>query len=197
MEELKTEILNKNILDGEALHHEFASGLHGRKLDFDKIETNSKLYDLWVSALTGYIHANYSPLPDVLVGVANGTNRLATSVASRLGGESIGLVTVKEPSGVVRFSSDVLATIRSLNPDFVLILEDVGTSGGTASSVALAALSARVNRVEVLNTWQRSQTLPKLDEAGVPYRSLITEPLPNYTPDNCAYCQSGSHLIRH
>ena len=34
-------ILAAGVLDPEGVHHEFVSGMHGRKLDFDTIPTGS------------------------------------------------------------------------------------------------------------------------------------------------------------
>ncbi len=195
--ELRRQIMTSDILDNDTIHHEFASGLHGRKLDMDKIQTTDRLYDLWIDALVDYIRTNYDPLPDAIVGVANGANRLAVSVASRLGNGAVGLVTVKESSRSATLDPQTTASIQSLQPEFALILEDVGTSGSTAATVAKNALALGIKHIEVLNTWQRSDRLATLDEIHVPYRSMIVEPLPNYNPHECEYCNRGVKLINH
>jgi hypothetical protein len=33
--------------------------------------------------------------------------------------------------------------------------------------------------------------LEKLDEAGIPYRAIIDEPLPTFTPDACETVEAG------
>ena len=87
--------------------------------------------------------------------------------------------------------------ISGYKPKFVLIVEDVGTTGSFSSSVAKLVKAAGAQRVEVLNTWQRSARLPRLEEENVPYRSIIKEEFPNYQPDACEFCKSGSKLANH
>lgn len=194
---LKSRVLSEGILDDETIHHEFVSGMHGRKLDFDKIPTGSELYLLWVDAYVDYIKANYPEQPDVILGVANGANRLAVSIAAKLGGGTMGLMTEKETSKASKFHPSVEDVIRGYKPEFLLIVEDVGTAGTTSATAAQKALEAGAQRVEVLNTWQRSDALTKLEEAGIAYKSMIVDPLPNYQPDDCAYCKSGVELVKH
>ena len=195
--ELKTRVLSEGILDDETIHHEFVSGMHGRKLDFDKIPTGSELYLLWVDASVDYIKANYPELPSVILGVANGANRLAVSIAAKLGNDTIGLMTEKDTSKSSKFHPSVEDVIRGYKPKFLLIVEDVGTAGTTSATAAQKALEAGAQRVEVLNTWQRSSSLAKLEEADVSYQSVIVDPLPNYQPDDCEYCKKGVELVEH
>lgn len=195
--ELKKRVLSEGILDDETIHHEFVSGMHGRKLDFDKIPTGSELYRLWVDAYVDYIKANYPEQPDVILGVANGANRLAVSIAAGLGGGTMGLMTEKETMKSSKFHPSVEDVIQGYKPKFLLIVEDVGTAGTTSLTAANKALEAGAQRVEVLNTWQRSDALTKLDEAGIAYKSMIVDPLPNYQPDDCEYCKNGIELVKH
>ncbi len=197
IEKLKTDVLENGILDSETIHHEFVSGVHGRKLDFDKIPTGSDLYELWLDALVEHIKANYNPLPDFYIGVANGANRLAVSIAARMGNGAIGLMTDKETPKSVRFSTSAADVISSYKPDFALFLEDVGTSGTTSLTGVEKALALGAQRAEVLNTWQRNKKLAKLEEAGVPYQSVIFEPLPSFPPDDCDYCKAGVEFVPH
>ena len=197
IDELKSRSLTEGVLDDETIHHEFVSGLHGRKLDFDKIPTASDLYELWVEAYIEYIQNNYQVQPSMIIGVANGANRLAVSIAAGLGNGTLGLMTEKETSKSSRFHPSVEDIIRSYKPKFVLIVEDVGTAGTTSATAAIKALEAWVQSVEVLNTWQRSESLTKLEEAGISYRSLIVEQLPNYPPESCEYCKQGVKLVEH
>ena len=75
-------------LDAEGLHHEFVSGGHGRKLDFDSIETGSALYSEWVDQNVDALQQLGRAVVAV-VGVANGTNRLALDVGRAIGAESL------------------------------------------------------------------------------------------------------------
>jgi orotate phosphoribosyltransferase len=185
------------VLDAEDLHHEFVSGMHGRKLDFDKIETGSEFYLQWVDVCVNFIRENYNPLPDIILGVANGANRLAVSIAAGLGEGTLGLMTEKESPKSSRFYPSVEDVIRGYKPKHVLVVEDVGTAGTPSATAALKALEAGAQTVSVLNTWQRRERLEKLEEAGVEYRSIIVEMMPTYEPDQCEYCKTGVKLVEH
>jgi orotate phosphoribosyltransferase len=197
VEDFKKRVLSEGILDGEDIHHEFVSGVHGRKLDFDKIETGSDLYKEWVEVLVDFIKDSYDQQPDVILGVANGANRLAVSVAAGLGNGTMGLMTEKETSKASKFHVCVEDVIRGYKPKFVLVIEDVGTAGTTSATASKKALEAGAQHVEVLNTWQRNEKLPRLDEVGVAYRSVILEPMPSYQPDECEYCKNDVEFVPH
>lgn len=197
IDDLRNKVLSEGILDGEDIHHEFVSGVHGRKLDFDKIETGSELYLQWVDATVKYIRDNYAEQPDFILGVANGANRLAVSIAAGLGNSTIGLMTEKESPKSSQFHKSVEDVIRGYKPKFVLVVEDVGTAGTTSATASKKALEAGAQHVEVLNTWQRNVSLPRLDEVGIKYRSVIVEPMPSYQPDECEYCKNGVKFVPH
>jgi hypothetical protein len=121
--EFKQKIIDSGIVDGEGIHHVFSQGLHGQKIDFDLIDDESELYAEWVELTSEFIKQNYDKPPDVLVGVANGTNRLALSVAKILGGNVTGLVTVK-PDGSRNqpvLTDESVKKIQDLKPTSVLI----------------------------------------------------------------------------
>jgi len=191
------------VLDPEGTHHEFVSGMHGRKLDFDNIPDSSELYDEWVTTTARWIEDQYGQhMPQAVVGVANGTNRLALDVARRFDGKMLGLVSEKDPDNDkhLRLSKFTKKILNQL--DFVYVLEDVGTTGSNSVQVAQAARQAihpyDINGAMVLTTWQRRPTLERLEEAGVSYLSVIFEPLPTYTPEACqseGYCAQGWQFI--
>lgn len=194
---LKEEILNSGILDKEGVHHVFSQGMHGRKIDFDLIPDDSGLFKLWVEITAEFIKDNYSPLPDAVVGVANGTNRLAVAVAKTLGVEA--LITIK-PEGSRNqpiLTDEAIQKLEEIKPESLVILEDVGTRGTNSASVARSLREAGFSNFEVLNTWQRSENLTLLDELDVPYRAVIKEVLVSYQPEQCEYCQKGWELLGH
>jgi hypothetical protein len=86
IEVFQAHILEAGVLDPPNVHHEFVSGKHGRKLDFDTIDDESDLYKEWVGANVDFISDQFSQIPEVILGVANGTNRLALDVARRFNG---------------------------------------------------------------------------------------------------------------
>lgn len=206
VQEFKERILNDpvGVLDPEGVvHHEFVKGEHGRKLDFDKIETDSDFYIDWVSVFARTIRARYEDrLPDAVVGIANGANRLSRSVGHLLGKSVLTLTTVKLEDETVRLDQEALEAIASGNIKFALEVEDVGTTGSTMATVADHLREVGVNRVEAITTWQRSLWLPKLDVRSVLYGSMIVEPLPNFSPEACrtspdGFCAQGVRLIEY
>ena len=200
--EFKQKIIDSGIVDGEGVHHVFSQGLHGQKIDFDLIEDDSELYDNWVELTAEFIKQNYANLPDTVVGVANGTNRLAASVAKALGGDTAALVTIK-PEGSRNqpvLTGESIKKIQEIKPKSALILEDVGTRGTNSASVYRSLKEAGVDSLEVLNTWQRSEKLVLLDEEGAEYKAVIKDILTNYTSEECqktGFCSKGWKLLGH
>ena len=135
-----------------------------------------------------------------MLGVANGGNRLAVSLAARLKKGLLGLTTDKLTAKSVKLSSIAEDFIRNTKPAFVLVVEDVGTAGTTSATAALAAKAAGAKKVSVLNTWQRSEQLDKLTSAKVAWKSVILQPLQNYSPEECrknGYCAKGLEFVPH
>jgi orotate phosphoribosyltransferase len=189
-------IIAYGVLEHVGEHSEFASGMHGQKLDFDKIPDGSDLYTEWVDTNVSFIKDQFPNLPEIIVGVANGTNRLALDVARKFNGDIIGAVSRKDESDDKKlYLSDVTRKlVRCLRPEFVLVVEDVGTTGSNSVQVAEQLVRARAQRVEVLTTWKRRPHLERLDEAKIPYRAIIDEQLPTYLPAGCkadGFCAEG------
>lgn len=201
--DFKNKIMKSDVLVGEGVHHEFVSGLHGRKLDFDLINDNSSLFKDWVKVVGESLKQIYPDVPHdrlAVLSVAGGTNRLVGPVAKYLGGDVTPLLTEKVSSKEVKLTADAVKKLKKLNPDLVVAIEDVGTQGTTSASAVRSAIKAGARRVEALNTWQRSQSLSKLDEIGATYNSVVKELLPNLTPEECrtsGYCSKGWKLIEH
>lgn len=189
------------VLDPEGMHHEFVSGNHGRKLDFDKIIEGSDFYIEWVSIYARAVRSMYADrLPDALVGIANGANRLATSIAPLLGSGVLGLTTEKLDAKTVRLDEEARLAIKNIDIRFAVTIEDVGTTGSTTATAINDLRSAGVSRIESVNGWQRNDTLPRLDELKVPYHAVILNPLPMYSPLECeksGYHAQGWKFIEH
>jgi len=188
-------------VDPENQHHVFTSGIHhGRKIDFDAIPDDSDLYQDWVEVTADEIRNGYPfALPQIVLGVANGTNRLAPDVADCFDGV-IGLQTEKNPDDKkdIRLTKTARQVIEVLRPSLILVLEDVGTTGGSSSTVAVAAMEAGAEHVDVLNTWKRRERLDALIRADISYFSVIDEPLPTYTIDECesiGYCSDPANTL--
>lgn len=192
------------VLDPEGTHHEFVSGMHGQKLDFDKIDRGSALYDEWISVTASFIEDQFPKLPGMIIGVANGTNRPALDVAMRMvdggAGNVIGLVSEKDKDNTKKLYLGAIAfeAIRVNKPELMVVFEDVGTTGSNSVQVATACLATGAQAVEVVTTWKRRERLERLDEAGVPYRAIIDEPLTTYDPKECqaqGFCSRGWEFI--
>lgn len=199
----KKNITNSQVLIPKGIHHEFVSGLHGRKLDFDLIDEKSDLFRQWVEVVAQFIKKQYSdisPSKIVLLSVAGGTNRLVGPVAKAIGGGVTALLTEKTSARSVRLTDEAKKKLKALKPELVVALEDVGTRGGTAASAVLSAQEAGAKRVEVLNTWQRSEVLEALEAIDATYNAIIKEIWPNFTTEECrktGYCAQGWKLIEH
>jgi orotate phosphoribosyltransferase len=184
------------VLDPEPVHSEFVSGKHGRKLDFDKIDDDDPLYKEWTEIAADFIQQEFPRLPEVIIGVANGTNRTALDTARRFNGQVLGLVSEKDPDNSKRLYLSSIAgrAIEAIKPELVVVLEDVGTTGSNSVQVAVDSRDAGARSVEVVTTWQRREHLERLEEAGIPHRAIINEPLPTYTPEECrshGFCAEG------
>ena len=198
----REDLLAYGVLQNDGQHQEFREGMHGQKLDFDVIERDSPLYREWVGINMAFIAEQFVPAPEVVLGVANGTNRLALDVACNFDGNLIGLKTAKDSEDhrsiyLPDFSRKVM---RALRPELVVVLEDVGTTGSSSVQAAEAALDNGAQHVEVVVTWQRRSQLEKLQAAEIPYRSIIFEPLPTFEPADCAsnpdgFCARGWELV--
>lgn len=191
------------VLDPEDLHHEFVSGNHGRKLDFDKIETGSDFFIDWIAIYARAVRERYANrLPDAVVGVANGANRLALAIAPLLGEGVLALTTEKLDPKTVQLDDDSRAQVYDNDVRFALVVEDVGTTGSTAATAITDLRGMDVRRIEAINGWQRNNALPKLEELRIPYGAVILDPLPMFSPEACVaepdgYCAQGVELVKH
>lgn len=201
-------ILEAGVLDPEGVHHELKGGMHGQKLDFDTIPTNSPggstlspLYDEWVQVNVDFVRSEFNNVEDlVFLGVANGTNRLAGHIAKRISQHYLGVESAKDTQDPRRFRLTGFAKhlIAAVSPELVIVPEDVGTTGSSSAQVATLAQEAGAKNVIVVNTWQRREHLERLDKAGIEYRAIIDEPLPTYSVEDCiktGLCSQGWELI--
>lgn len=192
-----------DLLDSPDVHHEFAGGGHGRKLSLKEIDDNSQLYKTLIEAEAETITNSYDPLPEVLIGMANSANRIAKSTAQALGSGVLWLETEKNRYNhvVPTYASRLL--LRSLKPDFALLIEDVGTTGKTvAKFIEKLEVHHNISKLEVLFTWQRQPSLITLNKRGIPYGSIINHPLKMFkTAKDCqtkpdGFCANGVKLIK-
>lgn len=191
-------LITGGVLDREGLHHEFAYGTHGRKLDFGIITPDHLLYDEWVGVNVDALRKQ-PRLPAAVLGIANGTNQLAEDIAGELG--ITALLTQKVSPRTVAVTPESLLELAMLDPlAKITAIEDVGTTGGTTLTGIQSVQATGLERVDALITWQRTEMLAALAAAGITSQSIIFEPLPTYNPDQCAaigYCALGWDLVPH
>lgn len=205
-EELRNHIIETDyMVDPEGIHHEFAGGMHGRKINFDAMPDDSELFAEWVDATAQYLRFLYGATHAgklALVSVANGTNRLVGPVGELLGGQTATLLTVKDSSNSVVLTPEAEEAIKSQQPHTAVVLEDVGTTGMTASTAVLAVRQMNVEYVDALFTWQRLKSLERMKTVSVDYHSIIYDhqTYPTFTEEECraiGHCAAGWELIEH
>ncbi len=192
-----------SVLDPPTVHHEFAGHGHGRKLALKEIDEDSELYGFMIETEAEVIRELYDPLPDVLIGMANSANRIARDVAPLLGDQVVVLETEKNRLGhVIPTYAARVALRNSIDPEFLLVIEDVGTTGKTVAKFAeKLSFWYTIPRLEAMFTWQRQPDLPVLDKRGIPYQAVINSPLKTYKDakacrqDPDGYCANGVELI--
>jgi hypoxanthine phosphoribosyltransferase len=191
-----------NVYDPPNIHHEFKDGGHGRKLDLEALESNGRIYQGLIYCMARAIEERYNPLPNVLIGLANGGSRFADDLAVEIDGEVESLGTKKEDSRSVFLTYSAHQYLKDNDPEFVLLIDDVGTTGKTIRPVVKEVkYNNKDRRVEAFFAWQRQPQLRYLDYADIVYDSLIKIFLPTYpSEDECrqgeGYCARGVKLVR-
>lgn len=181
--------------DPEGIHHEFSQGLHGRKVDCDKIKEDTPLYEDWIGLEADLV---WQSLPKrtlgrvVLIGIANGTNRIARDTANALGCVSY-VETYKNEHGKPELTTEAIEQLASINPAHIRFTEDV-FSRGTNVMWALASLRthwpSNLVDIEAFSLFERGR--PEwLLSIGLKYHSLIREHLPTFQPDECKTDSNG------
>lgn len=182
------------VLDPHGTHSEFVSGMHGQKLDFDNVDARTDpLYHEWIDVQVDFIRDNFPELPDFILGVANGTNRVAYSLGERFEGDVIPFASRKDKdnSKVLYLPRMAQMALQIIQPNIVVVVEDVGTTGSNSVQIAEQALENGAGDAIVVTTWKRRERLERLEEAGIEYLAIIDEPLPTFTPEDCASDPNG------
>lgn len=194
------------VYDVPSVHHQFASLHHGRKLDMDKIKTGSDFFWQWIDTYAQWVNEMYAEKkPDVLLGMANGANRLSLAMAASVG--AVGLETYKKDPKTVGLTDESRSALQKIalhneGTLFVLEIEDTGTTGQTTFSPVAELRELGVTRIEAAHTWIRNPKLSMLEAHDIPYGAVIHEPLPTYTETECrtlpeGFCNQGVLLIPH
>ena len=200
IETFKRSIESSGAIDPVGVHHEFREGAHGRKIDFDAVNDSTELLKEWASEVAQYIASNYQPLPQLIVSVANGANKVVPMIAAGvagLTGESLEYILTNKLDGSLQISKEDKIRAESLRSAKALVIDDVGTTGSNSVSVCHLLMDLGVKDVEVLYTWQRTEALTRLADTKIPHRSMIVDytSVQTYDPNNCQHCHDGWALI--
>lgn len=188
-------------LDPVGVHHEFRTGVHGRKYDLSKLE-GSRLYGDMVDLNVGLIEGDMAEdQPLVIVGIDSGTIDFAKDVAEKVEHPNVQAVkTEKHPEtnalSFTELARDAIWALRGYGPKVVL-LDDVGTTGSTLVPLFVDAVDyLEADDVIAQYTIQRNKTLSRL-EGKYRYRAVVVDPQRDYTPEECAkrgWCSRGWEL---
>ncbi len=191
------------VMDGEDIHHELAGGGHGRKLSLKEIPQDSDTYNYLIETEAQAITELYDPLPDAIIGMANSANRIARDTVNKLDSGIVHINTEKNHFGHVVPTYAGRVALRRLSPDFVIVVEDVGTTGRTvAKFIEKLVVKYSIPRIEALFTWQRQSELTVLDRRGITHNAIINTELKTYRSEKeCqndpeGYCYSQIPLVK-
>ncbi len=192
-----------DVYDSDGTHSEFNQGLHGRKVDCDNIAEGTKLYEDWIGLSADLV---WQSLPKrtlgkvVLIGIANGTNRIARDTADMLGCVTA-LETYKNEEGRPELTPEAIEILKGLNPAHARFLEDVSSRG---TNVMWATASLHTNRPSSLEDIEAHALFERgvpvwLASIGLKYRAIIRHHMLDFEPDQCktrpmGYCANNWEL---
>ncbi len=191
--------------DPLGVHTEFNQGLHGRKMDMDQIGEGTPLYEDWIHLHTHSLALRYPKgllKRTVLVGTANGTNRIARDTALELDCGAIAVETIKNdgPEGLkVELTDEAITTIRNFNPLLAKVMEDAATRGTNSTAAVVSTHQHRpksLQEIGVENAFERG-TLEWLVQLGIPFHSLVIKHMKDLTAKECMRrgpCADGWYL---
>ncbi len=181
-------------------HHVFSQGLHGQKVDFDRIASGSLLDDEWTQVnVRAFRQAHPYIRSQFLVSIANGTIDLVNGMTREMRGDVTALHTVKDPEDNMPYLSkeavEIIAGLDVIRKPELTLVEDTSSTGRKTAFVARQIRKVNPDvHLEVQTTFQRQEVLPELDDLEISYHAIIKEILPTYTQDECrkiGFCALG------
>lgn len=194
--EFEQNLLSLGIKDDDC-HHEFTTGVHGEKLNFDLIKPGSTEWRQWTELNALFICQMYPDAkPPSLVGIADGTTAITEATAAELNrfatyeSEVLVLPTEKiiDETGkkLVRLTKTAKQLLTYFGIQQALEIDDAATSGSTTAMPISELRNFDVRDIGVLYAWLRNKNLPHLDALNVPYYGLVDgHYLPDYSPADC------------
>ncbi len=190
----------------ESVHHEFVTGVHGIKIDFDVTHNNrsSPLYIAGVMFKASLIMRESGGEGVIgILGIDTGTTRHAKDVATVITSagfamRAVALTThkrIEDGKKHIELTDETRELVSAHKIRHIAIDDDTGTTGSSTAQPVPALRDLGVEDISVYYDWIRNPELPYLDELGVAYEGIIRVCLPDYEPDDCELCDSNVPLI--
>lgn len=196
VEQFEQNLLALGIKD-EVCHHEFTTGVHGEKLNFDLITPGSAEWRQWTELNASMIRQLYSDCqPPVLVSIADGTIDITEATALELNrfGNYEDEVRVAHTEKLVddtgnktvRLTEAAKQLLAYFGIQQAIEIDDAATTGSTTAMPVPKLREFGVSDIRVLYAWLRNRHLPHLDDLNVPYYGIVDgHYLPDYSPADC------------
>ncbi len=152
-------------------------------INLEAVRLDPTLYDTLLHAQASALRDLYPRLPEVIVGVNQGGAVMARDVANVLDRDIVVVETEYDDRGGIQLSYLARLAIRSVNPEFVLVMDDVSERGGAIAATTkrltanVARCRASIKKIEAFVTWQKKRRLPKLHHPAsrIPYHAFIIQ----------------------
>lgn len=188
------------------VHHEFVSGVHGIKIDFDVThkDRSSSLYIAGVMLKASEIMRSFDGQGYIgVLGIDTGTTLHAKDVASVITAsgfamQAIALTTkkrIEDGQKVIEVTDEASSAIVDYKINHVAIDDDVGTTGSSTAQPIDKLRELGVDNIAVFYDWIRNPSLPHLDAKEVAYSGIIRACLTDYDPSDCRLCDDNIPLV--
>ncbi len=146
-----------------------------QKFEFDRISSNSELFQYAITGLARCIQDNFSGYDGILT-VAKGATRLGDPLSKVLETEHIGSSYYSDEDGTKHFSVHPKSEI-----DKVVLVDDVFTRGTNTTKVALAAEEQQIKTIGIAVLLDRSGYSEPSVLGNIPIESVIQRALDELT----------------
>lgn len=208
-----SEVLAERILQSAEVynphgpHHEFKDGGHGYKVDMEQIPPGSELFVDLVDTSANLIYERLGRIPSVIISVANGGHQWADAIGDKFGDDVKVLHTEKNGHGQAVLGFLSRCALRHAEPEELLIVDDLGTTGASIMPVYKqvnfgSKLRYRIPHQSVFYVATRKPYLTYLKRNMVPYDTAVNLDVPTFSNEGSCdsepegLCHKGVELIR-